>query len=901
MEGELRIIVEKVSGLDRMLNVNAKGLFRGFADTMIGLAKVGTSTSTSDAVNLLAGASEIASGVFTVFEGILSDEKDPVEHRAYVLLYNGIRRGMMKLINQHLDVIKEATGINYDAKKYQALIDQVEAKWAETELEIRYSFFEDCGSFIFWGAIQRLMRDWLMAFGIETDPAKEIALKLEPLVCSAIGDIMLDRPAYFQKVKDAVKDEVGSALAWRRYRYKMKLIRQWEEDIFDEPFGLDKLYIPLNACLPLQTTPTREDKYTHEVVESEKYIQDWLKNPTAASKALVLRGGPGSGKSSLMKKIAREVALQDERAVYMFRLQRFTIKDDIVNSMAAYLDAVEGDWEGQPELFSTKQSKQGKSPLLIFDGLDELSQSGKAGQELAGDFAGKLASLLRDKAEWEGWDMRAIVTGRDFVVQKVATSTLGSKVPVLELLPYSIGKSDEKMPQRMEGFEKYSFLDESLLLQGNQRQQWWQQWWNAKKKERTDVPEEVEQGEYDQLSRQPLLSYLLAFEDGQNGLAGEQNINAVYENLIDSLRIRKWGGKKGHRHSTFEDKDKFFRLMEEIAISAWHHGDVRVTNLKDLQVRCDSQGLQQLIKDFKKDVHDAQTSLNELVVSFFTKLHKADSEGGDLIEFTHKSFGEYLVARRIVGLAKDVVEVLLRNEEDSKQTAMSRWMRSCSEGLISSEIWNFVWREGFLKPNFRKGGTTLDAVQIHSGLVNLFSSLINPGQGYKFDSGESNLKIIDQSRNAEINLWMLISAFAIQSKKRTRIDWEDAEHPRRILGWTWFHPGLWFVVRGFHGVVFPLHVNLFRADLSFGLLRFAYLRGAYLHRADLHRADLSFADLSFADLSEADLSEADLSKATCYPIWVKGQFLFGQEAYDYLTSKGAINVPLPPQENESPH
>jgi uncharacterized protein YjbI with pentapeptide repeats len=972
MEGELRIIVEKVSTFDRLLNVEKKGLFKSLLDIGIGIAT--------------GNVGDIIKGSLATLEGITSEENDPIPHRAYVLLYNGMRRGLMTLIDQHLAAIQQATGKGYDAPQYQALLDELDKKWNETSLQIDYRFFDDPGKFPFVHTLRGLVREWLIGLGLPTDEAKRIVLKLGPLMASALDALYKERPAYFAKVKEATQEDLGMSKEWQLYRYQQQLIAEWEKPIFDESFGLDKLYVELNACYPIKDNASGDsrDKNLHRVVASEQHILSWLDQPDAAHKIIILRGGPGSGKSSLMKKIVHEVALQGDRPVYAFQLQHFKIKEDFEEAIKDYFKNEEQYLRDIPDILSKSSEGGGKAPLLVFDGLDELSKTDANGQELARMFCDRLNSLLSARSRWDGWDMRVVLTGRDFVIQKISGPTFGKKAQILELLPLTINNEDETIwidfaePKEIPAFGHYDFEDPDGHLDTDQRAQWWRQFWGAKGDTRNDVPEIVQQDAYSELSQQPLLSYLLAkvYLHGRLDVIPDANVNFVYEELIDSLRTRDWGGKDGYKHSTFDDKDKFFRLMEEMAVSAWLTGDVRVTNTKRLEARCKDQNLMPLLETFRAN---GKTTINDLVVSSFAKLHKEDMVGGDLIEFTHKSFGEYLVARRLVALAKDIVKVLRREEEDSMQTAMSRWVKTCSYNVLTAEIWEFLTREVQANANFSLEGLNINAYEIQISLADLFSAFINTG--FKLENGGTNLHAVYRTRNVEINLWMLISAFARISKQHTTIKWKGAEQPKRILGWTYFHQDLTFVGKGFHRVVFPLGVNLIDADLNVAdleeailidaeltgaTLLSANLRGANLSGANLDNADLSDADLhganldnasfeganligseitsvtligaSFvgsnlvnvnfsnanlndadfvganlrgaqmananltnADLTDAHLHYANLSGAICYPIQVDDVSLDGQLAYDYLVSQGAINVPLPPKENDPPH
>lgn len=912
MEGDKSIVARQDKSLERKAKNYLKSIGKPILDLVIGLFTENIPSSIKAGMDII--------------EGIKVEGDDSVEHRAFVLLYNAMRRTIVQLVWDNHEVIQKGEAATLPLDQLRMMSEELEEALMEMEIELDQYFFNHPENLSFLPLLQHRFESWLSDLKVDPKIAGNMARKLRLQFCLELEDLYGEKEAYFTPVREKVKEKLPISMARAKYAYNEKLIAEWEKPIFDEPFGLDKLYIQLNACYPWPIKDEKGKQFTHKIVASEEHILAWLQEENPEQKIFILRGGPGSGKSSLMKKIVREVALQGSRPVYAFQLQHFKIKEDLESAIKDYFYRMEEVLREVPDILGKDNEAKEKSPLLVFDGLDELSRSGENGEELARQFSINLSTFLGERRTWTDWDIRVIITGRDFVIQKISEPVFGRKSKVLELLPYSIGKNSGRLLKLDE-----CFLDENGLTKIDQRGSWWKGFWDAKGKTRKGIPAAVKKGEYTDLSRQPLLSYLLArvYVDGRLDESEEANINSVYEELIDSLRIRAWGGDGGYKHSTYEDKERFFRLMEEMAISAWHHGDVRVTNLKHLEIRCKQQKLESQIEEFKLNT---KNSVNSLVVSFFAKLHKADTEGGDLIEFTHKSFGEYLVARRLVRLAKEVAETLHSRHKRRIENAMSDWLETCSDALLRLEIWGFIVKEVQFRPSlFDAEGKILllDASQVQSDLAELYSILIN--DGFKPDGLENNLAILNKTIFAEINLFMIISAFARVSEQPTRIQWKNAKHSRRVVGWVYFLPERYFIWKGFHRLVFPES-----ADLSNSNLRNADLRNADLRYADLRHADLTYADLSYADLSNANLSNADLSNANLthsnlhladlsganissadfrgahvnsinltganlnydgiyHPIIDAGRVLNGQMSYDYFTQHGAINVPLPPK------
>ena len=951
MEGDKSIVARPHTSSGRKFKNRLLPLLKPMAELLVGLW-------------LKDDPSVVLDAYPRIIEGIKNEGNDPADHRAFVLLFNAMRRAIVQLVWDRREEIQNGNTSSLPLDQVRTLSIELEEALMEAEIEVNQDFFESPENLAFLPLLRQRFESWLIGINVDADLAGEIGRKLELQFCHELESLYSEKESYFAQVKDKVTKKLPTSIAQSKYDYREKLITDWKKPIWGEQFGLDKLYIELNACYSVEKVGGNGRKIIeHHVVASEQYILFWLGEKKPEHQVMILRGGPGSGKSSLMKKIVYEVALQGDRPVYFFQLQHFVVTDDLKSDIHKYLDGMVDELREVPDVLGKTNLGKDRSPLLIFDGLDELSRSGSSGEQEAGRFLDNLNKLLKARASWSEWDIRILLTGRDFVIQKFAEPTFDHAARVLELLPFSIGDDENHPFEGIEGFKDYNFYSGLHLFEEDQRAAWWERFWSAKETLNQGVPPicTILDGSKN-LSRQPLLSYLFAIVDLKEKFAEPASftINALYEELIDSLRTREWGGKEGYKHSTFKDsnKENFLLLMEEMAVCAWHNGNVRITNLKRLEERFLNEDLKELLRLFK---NQSTNSVTNLVVAFFAKIHGTVEEREDLIEFTHKSLGEYLVARRLVKVAKEVARTYNNQQQtDSIRNAKSMWLETCGYEPITIEIWNFVEQEAWLKPNLlnSSGKDELDARVIQSHLASLFSNLMNIG--FQLEGMTDSNPIMKKIMSAETSLWMMISAFARVSQKETRITWKNKEQPKRILGWKFFYPALDFVNKGSLRVIFPEGANLnngdyCEADFSYAILRLAELNftnlshsdlrftdfhSANLYFADLHSADLrsacltdadltnanlpdakfSDADLSNADFTNANLVEADLTdtnftnaslvdadltdayldgadftNARCYPIRVGAKRLTGKKAYDYLVDRGAQNVPSPPK------
>jgi len=98
----------------------------------------------------------------------------------------------------------------------------------------------------------------------------------------------------------------------------------------------------------------------------------------------IIGGGPGSGKSSFAKMFAASISFTHD--VLFIPLYKLDINRDVEDVVGKYFVS--------NRIF--RESPIGKSEqlLLIFDGLDEITQQGKAGLDAASDFITQIKQLV---------------------------------------------------------------------------------------------------------------------------------------------------------------------------------------------------------------------------------------------------------------------------------------------------------------------------------------------------------------------------------------------------------------------------------------------------------------------------------------------------------------------------
>ena len=94
----------------------------------------------------------------------------------------------------------------------------------------------------------------------------------------------------------------------------------------------------------------------------------------------------------------------------------------------------------------------------------------------------------------------------------------------------------------------------------------------------------------------------------------------------------------------------------------------------------------------------AESGVTRLLAAFFFRQHGRRSSGDPTFVFTHKSFGEYLAARRIARAIEKAVKELDARQEDpddgwDDREALKRWTQVCGPSAVSPYIHVFLLNE----------------------------------------------------------------------------------------------------------------------------------------------------------------------------------------------------------------
>ena len=887
------IILKKPVALgQREINVN-------WRDFGVGIIKVGANAVTGNIGNLPENIVDIGAAI-----GVA---QEPGEI-AWLLISSALTQAMVHLIGDNQDLLQEANqGKEVKEDKLREILEQLFNQCLERleieEIPIYQDFFECPQNFAVVAEIKTPFSEWLQAeFNLKPAPAETISNRLPNEFLYAVYsefDQHSDKYAKLQTALDnpfskAVEKERKKELSWRRYSAWLQ--KQVEERMFDEAFGLKQVYVPLRAFYEEKIESDDDDfgvsnrryqsvekNVKRYVVNLQDELQTWLDKADKTDAMRVISGGPGSGKSSFAKMLAATLAETGKIPVLFIPLHLFNPEADVVEAIGKFIESMRDmPLPANP----LKRENEVDKLLIIFDGLDELAMQGEMAERVAQKFISEVRRLV-DLSNHDKTHLLALIGGREIVVQRNESEFRKPK-QVLHILPYFVDQEE---------IENRNFIDRNKLLKIDQRQIWWEYYGKAKGCGYGKLPDELDRGNLREITAQPLLNYLVALSYEKNTVkfTENSNLNEIYADLISKVYQRVWGKNHNPQIQGVKEQD-FVRILESIAIAAWHGGDIRVTTLSEIEKYCDSKIIDRILNIFNQD---KKASFTRLLTAFYFRQHGVKNRE-ETFEFTHKSFGEYLAAKGIVRQLQRIHQQLQLNQEDSdlgwdEKQALENWAKICGLTAMDEYIFKFIVDE----IRWQKDNYNVDIGAWQQTMCDLISYMLKHGMPMERLAISTFQEANCQARNGEEALLAVLNACARVTEKVSQIKWHssvinnvDGKEKEyftdfgnlisRLRGQRVNYDDLFclsfldlqnciLISQDFY------RANLLGANLQGANLQGANLEGANLEGANLEGANLQRANLQWANLEGANLLGANLQRAYLEGANVTGTILEGKD------------------------
>ncbi|HEY0051671.1 MAG TPA: pentapeptide repeat-containing protein [Pyrinomonadaceae bacterium] len=796
---------------------------------------------------------------------------------AWLLICRSISRAMFMLIEDNLPLIREATrgfrNLAGESKpseeNLQAIADKLDYAVDARDLAIDRKFFERPREFPVIEDLKKPLAQWLQGFGLNSSQAHSICGRFPSYFVFALNDEWRERRADYNLVTEEIETPFTKAAeierAWSHYYASLQ--KRVDEPLFQEAFSLRQIYIPLRAYFEQRKESDAREKFFENdmyiersfekvVIDLEEELESWVDNSDEREAIRILSGGPGYGKSSVARMFAAKQSEKSDRRVLFIPLHLFEPTEDLVDSIKKFVEAE----DFFPPVNFLHPVEGEKRLLLIFDGLDELSMQGKVGNEIVRQFV-KEVQRKADILNRRECRLKVLICGRDISVQ-TSIDSLDRKTKVLNLLPYFVNE-----------YERDNYIDKNKFLIEDKRNLWWKKYGKVIGKDYRALPAELNKENLTEITALPLLNYLVAlsYTRGKIDFARENNLNSIYQDLLESVYQREdvWADKQHTILEGVTERD-FFRIFEEIALAAWHSGEGRKVSIKEIEKKCEDSGLKPLLEKFQKKAKDGVASL--LIAFYFRKAGVQAENLNETFEFTHKSFTEYLTARRIVRGIQIISDEMKRRQASyeigwDEISALTHWVKLCGLNAVDEYLLDFIRDEIALMP--------IEIVmEWQKSLGALFSHVLRYGMPMeKLADDRPNFKEeIRRAQNSEEALLVVLNACALVTKQISDINfpnefcleewlrWIVTPVSREVLTFMSFEKAPFLYGANLEGANLE-QVNLSKTNLAAAQLSKARLTLAKLERANLSGANLSGAVLWGANLNWAKLAEANLSGA----------------------------------------
>jgi uncharacterized protein YjbI with pentapeptide repeats len=782
---------------------------------------------------------------------------------AWLLIRNALIRSAFDLALENAALLKK------EPHNPNAFLKAVGSSLETVEVTVDGRFFEHPTTLPVLDAFKTVFKQWLMEHGLAEGPADTVVARLPSYFVYALNNEWRKRATVYAPIQAAIETPFTKASqreqGWTYYYAWLQ--KQIEESVFSETFSLSQIYVPLRAyyiqdardVFDARNRFLSRNMNERVVTDLQTELDRWVEKMDHEDAIRVISGGPGSGKSSFTKMYAAHKAKKGHPRVLHIPLHHFNFKGEFESAVQEFIQVTDlgiynpFDYENQERL------------LIIFDGLDELAMQGKIGADIASEFVDEVIRRVNVRNQQQT-RLQVVLTGRDVILQSIA-SKFRKGVQVLYILPYFVTKDHYH--------NEYKTVN--TINWEDQRHVWWQRYGIATGEAYRHMPKELKRADLDEITAQPLLNYLVALSYSRKILnfSDHINLNKIYEDLLDAVYKRDYAGGTNPMVGNLS-LENFGRILEEISLTTWR-GNGRTTTIKEVTQQCERGNLLPLLKDF---IQTSKEGSVRLFATFYFRQHEGYRDSEPTFEFTHKSFAEYLIARRIVRALQLMNSELERRKTflDSgwnERDALAYWAELYIDTpIMTYDLFRFVISEVSLQDDkmVRNWQVML------CGLINWMLQYGLPLE--KLEPRLNYHKEVTTAQRTEEGLLTTLYACAALTQQPSHIHWFYeirgaagtwlarlqgqrlyTTNPLFLdcLGWLDLH-GCILLSRDLQKANLEA-ANLEAANLEDANLRGANLRGANLRGANLRGANLEAANLETANLETANLQETNLANA----------------------------------------
>ncbi len=420
---------------------------------------------------------------------------DP-EQIAWLLIYRALTQAIASLVEDSKDLLVKLPD------DLEGFSDHLDLSLENNEFAMGPDFFQSPQTLPIVEAIQTPLIQWLEGFVSESVQAQAIASRLPTYFVFALDQEWRQRSQEYQILTETIDTPFTKASdreqAWRLYSAWLQ--KQIDEPMFLEAFGLQQVYVPLNAyyrrqgqIAPVEAGIRSQKSETYErvVIDLEEELEAWLQTADRNDAIRILSGGPGSGKSSFAKIFAVHQSAKGLRVLFI-PLHQFDPTGDLEKAVGCFIG-----YDAFLSFNPLDRDQSERRLLIIFDGLDELALQGKISKEVAQNFIREVQRKV-ERFNYQETRLQIVISGREVVVQD-NSSDFRQPGQILHLLSYFV--PEEKREREADE----QFVDPKKQLNLDQRDIWWRRYGEISGRGYQKLPKELDRGNLVEITAQPLL------------------------------------------------------------------------------------------------------------------------------------------------------------------------------------------------------------------------------------------------------------------------------------------------------------------------------------------------------------------------------------------------------------
>lgn len=571
-------------------------------------------------------------------------------------------------------------------------------------------------------------------------------------------------PAVTKKWQDAFTDcWARHARAARPFNKVISRHHEWITSrhirpLMGEAFPVSKIYVPIK--LVAHGVRQGIEETDRVFIDDEIYafarhgFKDSQRLADKTTDWLFIKGGPGSGKSVLALTLASKLTKGNSAVFFLRGAQISNLKRRLTKPMPDVVD----DTIALADLFDAFLKSSKRHLTIIIDGLDEIGMMDNRGRQ---QFL-ELLEQVRQQCELLkpiGKTFKALIFGRNTLTD-IAADSFRQPCLLLEMgdLSGAFG----------------AFRSASQTYDDDRRLEWWNKYLRAKGIDAASLGPRFltdESHPLHELSSEPLVLFLVTraalpkLLDAQtepkslveqvDKYTESRNRNDIYADIIENVRHGKeW---KEQEVATL-GKEAFISVLQHMALACWHHHTERTTTVA---------GVQEIIQDEKTDkafqriLFDIEDDMGKsLVTAFYYRFQKpegANAQTVDVgrfeIEFAHRTFVEYLVARFMFDRFEHLLELFVSRSHDDKTRAAaeSSFATYMMAGEFSHYIQRFAYDEARLRLNRHNWKHWCNASELMQDIQNL--NVLDTTSDFVRTTNASALARLSGASQAIVMLW----------------------------------------------------------------------------------------------------------------------------------------------------